>query len=585
MTSEVEVLTAADDLWSRSEISEEVDYLIAVTSSFTGEPVRRSLAFWMKKENLPGRLEFAPFNQIFPQLLDPGSLFATNRHGLNVVLLRFEDFLPKTVLGADSAGLAGDAAGLASSLREDMERLAKDLVPAANRSVPCLLVLCPASPQYLANEVLNSLFQFVEERLASIASSTPGVYLVRPSDLFSLFPLKEYYEPQADEWGKIPYTPATFTALGTLIARRMYALRHPPHKVIVLDCDNTLWKGICGEANDVRDLEIDPARARLQDFMIAQHDHGMLLGLCSRNNSEDVLKVFREHPDMRLRLDHILTWRINWQPKSANLESLAEELHLGLDSFIFVDDDPVVCEEVRAACPAVLVLPVPQEDSKIPLWLQHTWAFDHLDVTDEDTRRTALYREGRNREELQRTSGGVAEFLRNLDLRIQVEPLTSGIVSRAAQLTQRTNQFNFTGIRRTEGELAELVRSGATQCFGVAVSDRFGDYGMVGVLLCRGEDEALAVETMLLSCRALGRGVEHAMVAWLGERARTLGLASLRLRFLPTPKNRPAEDFLNSLGCDRRPWGEGGYVYEMSSGQAAATGHQHNVMSKSPVSI
>jgi FkbH-like protein len=553
---------------------EDVDYLVAVTSSFTAEPVRSSLAFWMKRQNLPGRLEFAPFNQVFQQLLDSGSLIAANRHGLNVILLRLEDLLPPAAFEQiESAGggrTSVEGLDWALYFQKDMVRLAKDLIAVANRSVPCLLLLCPSSPRCLANESLARLFQATEEHLVSILSGTSSIYVVRPSDLFSLYPLKEYYEPQADCWGRIPYTPAMYTALGTMIARRMYALRHPPYKVIVLDCDNTLWKGICGESEDVRDLEIDPNRGKLQDFVIGQHDQGMLLCLCSRNNPEDVLNVFREHPGMRLRLDHILAWRINWEPKSANLNSLAEELRLGLDSFIFVDDDPVVCEEVRLACPAVLVLPIPQDDAKISLWLQQTWAFDHLQATEEDARRTALYRENRYREELQETSASLTEFLRSLNLRIQFEPLTSDSAPRAAQLTQRTNQFNFTTIRHTDKALAELAGSGATECLGVTVSDRFGDYGMVGVILCRGEDESLIVDTMLLSCRALGRGVEHAMVAWLGGRAQELHYPYLRLRFLPTSKNRPAEDFLDSLGCDRQPWRAGGCVYELDSVSAAA---------------
>ena len=399
---------------------EDADYLIAVTSSFTAEPVRPSLDFWMKRHSLPGRLEFAPFNQIFQQLLDPSSLIAANRYGMNVILLRLEDFLPPAAFEQiESAGrgrTSVEGSNWALSFQEDMEQLAKDLIPVANRSVPCLLLLCPSSPRCLANESLARLFQTMEEHLVSILSATSWIHLVRPSDLFSLYPLKEYYEPQADRWGRIPYTSAMYTTLGTLIARRMYGLRHPPYKVIVLDCDNTLWKGVCGECGDVRDLEIDPNRGKLQDFVIGQHDQGMLLCLCSRNNPEDVLNVFREHPGMRLRLDHILAWRINWEAKSANLNSLAEELHLGLDSFIFVDDDPVVCEEVRLACPGVLVLPIPQDDAKIPLLLQHTWAFDHLQATEEDARRTALYMENRNREELQETSASRVDFLRSLNL-------------------------------------------------------------------------------------------------------------------------------------------------------------------------
>ena len=165
----------------------------------------------------------------------------------------------------------------------------------------------------------------------------------------------------------------------------------PPYKVIVLDCDNTLWKGVVGEEG-VAGIAIPPAWRQLQQFMVELSGKGFLLCLCSKNAESDVLDVFEQRRDMILKRDHLVSWRINWQPKSENIRSLAQELNLGLDSFIFLDDNPVECAEVRAGCPEVLTLRLPIEGDMVG-FLERVWAFDRLNVTSEDQQRTAMYKQ------------------------------------------------------------------------------------------------------------------------------------------------------------------------------------------------
>ena len=176
--------------------------------------------------------------------------------------------------------------------------------------------------------------------------------------------------------GCVPYTPVFFTALATMIARRFHALQRAPHKVIVLDCDQTLWGGVCGEDGPQGNLPRRCRRKALQEFMRAQHAAGRLLAVCSKNSEEDVREVFAQRLDMPLRHEHFATWRVNWSPKSENIKSMAKELNLGLDSFIFVDDNPVECAEVEANCPGVLTLQLPENPAEIPQFLKHCWAFD-----------------------------------------------------------------------------------------------------------------------------------------------------------------------------------------------------------------
>ncbi|NET03602.1 MAG: FkbM family methyltransferase [Symploca sp. SIO2B6] len=446
----------------------------------------------------------------------------------------------------------------AAKIEQNVQDLGNALRSTASRlTTPYLICLCPASPTALADSKRSILYQQMERLLASYLDGVSGMYLLKSSELSASYPVSTYYDPHGDEFGHVPYTPAFYTALGTAIARKIHAIKSAPYKVIVLDCDQTLWKGVCGE-DGVDGIEIDPPRKALQEFMVAQHDSGMLICLCSKNNQEDVWAVFEQRSEMPLKREQIVQARINWQPKSENIKSLAQELNLGLDSFIFVDDNPLECAEVQANCPAVLTLELPSEPNQIPQFLEHVWAFDHLKTTEEDKQRTALYQQNIERESFRKEALTFKDFLTGLGLEVKIAPIAGHTLARVSQLTQRTNQFNLTTIRRSESKIQQLCESGKLECLTVEVSDRFGDYGLVGVLLFEMGADAIKVDTFLLSCRALGRGVEHQMLAKLGTIAKERGLSWIDVSYIPTQKNQPALDFLDAVGIScKQQLGEG----------------------------
>jgi FkbH-like protein len=513
---------------------------LAISATFTAEPLLDPLAFCLREAGLNFEPRFAPINQVFQQLLDPASLLAANSGGVNVLLIRLEDW--------------------AADLEHHTGRLASELERLARFPSPTLVFLCPDSPGFHAPQA--------EAALAERAAGLSSVYLIPRQEIETLYPVPDYYDPHAFELAHIPYTPEMFAALALLIARKIHALRGTPFKVIALDCDETLWTGVCAE-DGPSGVILDPYHRRLQEFMLAQQQRGMLLCLVSKNIEEDVREVFRCNPSMPLRWEHFVSTRINWQPKSENLRSLAEELDLGLDSFIFVDDNPAETAQVRAECPEVLCLTLPDDVAQIPAFLNQQWAFDRLQVTAEDRQRTALYAERVERSRLERQSASLAEFLAALQLQIEIQPLQEPDLPRVSQLTFRTNQMNFSTRRRTETEIRGLLASPACQCLTVRLRDRFGDYGLVGVIITRAGQQALTLDTFLLSCRALGKGVEHRMMAEVGRRALDQGFQTVLVPFVDAGRNLPAKTFLESLGQCRPAAAEGGVLYQFQAADLA----------------
>lgn len=410
--------------------------------------------------------------------------------------------------------------------------------------VPFLICICPPSPETVA--AYPVLLNELDAELTNSVASMPNVYLRTYDETLKLYDIADYHDPAKNALGHIPYKPDYFAGLGTQIVRANALFSRLPYKVIVLDCDNTLWQGVVGE-DGPEGIVLTAGHQYLQEFMLKQMDAGMILCLCSKNIESDVVEALADRNDMPLNVEHIVGMRVNWQPKSTNLRELSQELQLGLDSFIFLDDNPIECAEVRAACPEVLTLQVPANGEELPHFLNNIWAFDTQAATAEDAQRTQMYRQNMEREQYRTKSISLDSFLEGLALDIQIQPLSAQYLERVSQLTQRTNQFNFTTIRRSVSEIQQATQSNELKCLIVHVSDRFGSYGLVGVAMYSINDSSLSVDTMLLSCRVLGRGVEHRMLARLGEIALENDCTIVDVPFTPTKKNQPAGDFLDSV--------------------------------------
>jgi FkbH-like protein len=539
---------------------------LSICASYTAEPIGDYLRYWLNVADLDWAVEFAPFRQVFQQLLDPGSLLSRTRDGNPVLLLRLQDLLPQR---SDSEPeLAERESQDADSVwRLDLERLVQDLVAAvsqfvADRQRPLLVVLHRPSKQSHGYELLEA----ETARLSAELRALPGVVCIDDAEL-EHYAVEQIHDPERFMYAAVPFTTEAFAALSALLVRRLHMLEVPARKVLVLDCDNTLWGGVVGE-DGVDGLRLEARHALLQRYALEQAERGVLLVLCSKNCEADVHRTLESRSDFLLRKDHIVAERINWQPKSENIAALAKELNLGLDSFVFLDDNARECAEVRAALPAVLTLQVPENEAALRSMLRHLWVFDKPHVTTEDRTRSQSYRQEIQRKRAQSEAPSLGAFLAGLQLQVDMSELQPDDIERVAQLTQRTNQFNTTTRRRTEAEIERMI-AGPMRCMCVRVTDRFGDYGLVGVVIYEIRMGRLRVESLMLSCRILGRGVEHAILRNLGAIARREGVKDIVFSAIASERNQPALEFLESVG-QRSVSAKGDSTYRVSITNACA---------------
>lgn len=522
---------------------------IVVASSFTADSVLPGLNFWIKELGIAARAVLAPYGQINQELLNPQSQFARNKGGVNVVLLRIADWLHE--LESEKASSLGFLQQyLAGNVRDLVDAIRTHRATAKSETV----VVIGTSPDQIDGDI-SRLLSRTESDLASAIRDVPGVQVLVAQDLHPIYEVAAdtIHDPLREKVAHIPYKDGYWPVLATMIARRVHRKFNTLRKVVVVDCDNTLWRGVVGEVG-VEGIAFDGSHLALHAVLTRLSRQGLLVCLCSKNEEFDVWQVFDHRPDFRLRRESIVAAAINWRPKSENLRHLATRLNLGLDSFIFVDDNPVECAEVRANLPEVLVLQWPQSAEQACQLLEHTWEFDCFTGTTEDQKRTQMYREEFQRQELLQNTLTFKSFIDSLQLVVEIEPLQEADLARASQLTLRTNQFNFTTRRRETAELQALRSGGKHQILTVRVRDRYGDYGLVGLMIAEFAEPNVIVDTFLLSCRVLGRGVEHRMLAELGrlvigERGTGNGEREgrIRIRIETTKRNAPARAFVESV--------------------------------------
>ena len=328
-------------------------------------------------------------------------------------------------------------------------------------------------------------------------------------------------------------------------------------KALIFDCDNTLWKGVLGEDGyDNIQMSNDTANGsifkEIQHIAVDLSRMGVIIGLCSKNNQHDVEDVIKRHPEMTLKEENIIIKKINWDDKASNLRAIAEELNIGLDSLVFVDDSEFEVNLVNELVPEVITIQVPKKLSDYPRTIRKaTRLFFNESQTKEDRDKTQIYKNEALRKKDRQEFKGVEDYLRALELQLTIYTDDKSFVPRAAQLTQKTNQFNLTTIRYTNSDITRFIDSDDHVVFTFELSDKFDSSGTTGLAIVRlnsTHNKAL-LDTFLMSCRVIGRNVEYNFFQFIIECLKGRGIEKLEARYVQTLKNEQVKDFYNKCGC------------------------------------
>lgn len=481
---------------------------------------------------------------------------------VTVLLLRKEDLhpalqMPTVCLSEEQLALVTDEfqsalMGLLTRFRETVSgHLLVSLLPELNS---------PSLGLYDANAQRSETrwWSAVKGALAdALRDSLNGVALLDMEQLLVQMGRSRFFDSRLWYSSSFPFSSDGCYSLSGTIADICASLYLTKAKVIALDADNTLWGGVIGE-DGMEGIALGqeyPGRA-YRDFqkrLLSLQQRGFILVLCSKNNPQDLDEVLNEHPHQLLKHEHFAAQRVNWLPKPDNLRSMAEELNLGLEAFIFVDDSEHECAAVRHSLPQVEVVRVPSRSNEIPGCLDTLARLEITSLTAEDLAKTAMYAREKQRKSqlaaLTADGGSIEDYLRSLDMRMTVGVDASKHLPRLAQLTQKTNQFNLTTQRYSEPEMAVMIADEHTSVFHFSLADTFGESGVVGLAIARLRDAADAeIDTFLMSCRVIGRSAEFAFLSRILEQLRNAGVRKVTARFIPTRKNAPAANFLKEAG-------------------------------------
>lgn len=366
---------------------------------------------------------------------------------------------------------------------------------------------------------------------------------------------RHFYDPRRDLWTRQPLSEDGVVSLARAIASAWRSSTTGPKKVLVLDCDDTLWGGVVGErgATGVTLGEGGPegeAFVRFQRYVKTLAARGVVLAVATKNELADALGPFEQHEAMVLQRSDLAAFEAGWGPKVESLERIARQLELGLDSFVFFDDSPFERGHVAMARPEVLVVDVPPDPADYIAALHDTRAFEPLALTAEDAERTKRYAAERERGQTKERFGSMEDYLGSLQLRARIAPVDEHSFARVHQLVGKTNQFNLTTRRHSQERLRALLDTPGAVHRTVVLHDRFGEYGLIafGLLVPGPAPDTVEVDTLLMSCRAIGRTVEHALVGALLTAAREGGVRTVTATYTPTPKNALVADLWPSMG-------------------------------------
>ncbi|MBE0530716.1 MAG: HAD family hydrolase [Rhodospirillales bacterium] len=563
---------------------------LAVISSSTVDHLVPGIRMGALRRGLMVDVLVCPFGQWRQQVLDPGSELYGFAPDAVLLSLEAAAIMPELPLDAGAAevadavdGVVNDLAGLWAILRDRARAAVIQQTPWSD-GTPLYghyERLVPASPGAIADRLDRRIAETASEKgvlLLDLNAAASDIGRRRISDRMLWHHAKQILSPAAVPWA------------GDQVARILAAIRGLSKKVLVLDLDNTLWGGTIGD-DGLDGIVLGQGSGTGEAFSAFQRyvkrlaARGVVLAVSSKNDRVNAEAAFAQHPEMILRQDDFAAFEISWGDKPTAVRRVAEQLELGLDSFVFVDDNPVERDLMRQTLPQVAVPELPEAPELFPTCIADAGYFEAIAFTAEDSARNAQYVANRARHELRSGATDMDAFLDTLQTTMTVGPFQPTDVTRITQLINKTNQFNLTTRRYTEAEVRAFMEDPRVLTFAARVSDRFGDNGLTSIVICRppqdGPVPEMEIDTWLMSCRILGRGVEDAMLSVVANQVRERGAERLVGKYRPTAKNGMVRELFPRLGFEPQSRdhksGETSWVLPLAGAVNAAPGHLHVV--------
>ncbi len=528
---------------------------LAVLSTFTAELLRPFVVVECQRLNCPVRPWFGPFGQLEQQVLDDRSPLSEQSPGVLWIAVRLEDVDRHLVHDSSAIGPAATCARL-NAIRERVVGLARAARAKYRASILVSNLAASAGHDtnvFDANDPDGFVHLLAEcnRQLARDLAQIPDAHVFDYAGTVAAAGARRWTDPKLWYMARSGCSSENMILLVRQLARSVSALVSPAAKCVVLDLDNTLWGGVLGDdgPEGIRLGDDYPGNV-FKDFqaaLLGLRRRGFLLAIASKNDEQTVLEMLDSHPEMLLKREHFACICANWNPKPANLRTIAETLNIGLDSLVFIDDNPVERATIRAELPMVHVVELPPDPLGYLAALAGVAVLDRPRLLEEDRQRARMYESESLRRQVPDQATSVEDFLRTLEMTAQVGRCDASTLPRVHQLIQKTNQFNLTTRRHNIDDLRHFMDSPDAAVAWLRLADRYGDLGLVCVgIVNRLDDETWVVDTLLMSCRVMGRQVEDAFLAYLAELARTAGCKRLRGIYRPTAKNSPVKDFYSS---------------------------------------
>lgn len=505
---------------------------IAILSSYTTDTIRKKIISSLATEFGEIEIYTNPFNQYVQDILNKNSKF----------YLFKPDFV---ILLYDDEAWINQQDQLFRLINMAKKELPQSIFLIGN--IVAFHSLLLPSLQWNSRNSLAEQIASGNIKLAKLCQDHKQLFVVDINDLVQHYGRATMFDCRMQYLMKNPWSEEGVGILSIHLVQKIKTILRKRKKVIALDLDNTFWGGILGE-DGIENILLsnDGIGKTYYDFqknLLKLYESGILLVICSKNDENLALETIESHPYMLIKKHHLAAWRINWNNKAENLESIAKELNLGLDSFVFLDDSPHETKLLKFALPQVEVPDLPTDPSEYSEFLAGIYTLDTITLTEEDKKRNEMYQQERLRTSKRLSSVSLEKFLKSLDIQVSIQKATPFTIPRIAQLTQRTNQFNLTGIRYTEEQINQLIKEKNTFVLAISSQDTIGDMGLVGVVIAKRIGLSLFLDTFMMSCRVLGRDIEESVLFTLTKYGNQLAVSSIIGEFIPTKKNNMAKSF------------------------------------------